>query len=279
MSQTPAMFRVSAFPGRSASSSRKLNRLAASSALLLALSLSGPTAPAQVPQEKPLGYINDLAGVLSAGARQQLEALATELNEKTGAQMAVVTVKSLEGESLEIFVNDLATRWGIGDRQDRGILLFLAIEDRRSRIEVGYGLEPILTDGRSGDILRAMTPHLQSGNYDNAIALGMVSTAEIIAENAGVTLNVLSGGRPQNRTVTDSRGGLRRLLPMFFLLPFLLFSRRRGRYGRYGGGWYGLPLYGAGMMGRGLGGFSGGGGGFGGFGGGGFGGGGASGSW
>ena len=270
------MFRKFAFPGRTASAGRHLNRFAASSALLLALSLSGPSATAQVPQERPQGYVNDLAGVLSAGARQQMEALAAELNAKTGAQMAVVTVGSLQGESLEIFVNDLATRWGIGDQQDRGILLFLAIEDRRSRIEVGYGLEPILTDARSGDILRAMTPHLQSGNYDNAVALGMVATAEIIAEDTGVTLDVLSGGRPQGRTVTDSRGGLRRLLPMFFLLPFLLFSRRRGRYG---GGWYGMPLYGAGMMGRGLGGFSGGGGGFGGFGGGGFGGGGASGSW
>ena len=244
--------------------------------LALVLLLFGLAARAQLPQEKPQGYINDFAGVLSAGARQQLEGLAAELQQKTGAQMAVVTVQSLEGESLEIFVNDLATRWGVGDQQDRGILLFLAIEDRRSRIEVGYGLEPVITDGSSGDILRAMTPHLQGGDYDNAIALGMVSIAQVIAEDSGVTLDVLSGVSPQGRTGVRSRGGLSRLLPMFLLLPFLLFSRRRGRYG---GGWYGMPLYGAGMMGRGLGGFSGGGGGFGGFGGGGFGGGGASGSW
>ena len=271
------MSRTSTFLGRTVLSSRTLIRSAAASALLLILIfLFSSAASAQVPQEKPQGYINDLAGVLSPGARQQLEALAAELEQKTGAQMAVVTVQSLEGESLELFVNDLATRWGIGDQQDRGILLFLAIEDRSNRIEVGYGLEPIITDGRSGDILRAMTPHLRSGDYDNAIAGGMISIAQIIAEDSGVTLNVLSGVRPQGRTAVSSRGGLRRLLPMFFLLPFLLFRRR----GRRGGGWYGMPLYGAGMMmGRGLGGFSGGGGGFGGFGGGGFGGGGASGSW
>ncbi len=270
------MFLTSTFlPGMALSIRVPIRSAAASALLVLVLFLPGLAAHGQVPQEKPQGYINDFAGVLSAGARQQLEGLAAELQQKTGAQMAVVTVPSLEGESLELFVNDLATRWGIGDQQDRGILLFLAIEDRRNRIEVGYGLEPIITDGRSGDILRAMTPHLQSGDYDNAIALGMVSIAQVIAEDSGVTLNVLSGVRPQDRTGVSSRGGLRRLLPMFFLLPFLLFRRR----GRRGGGWYGMPLYGAGMMGRGLGGFSGGGGGFGGFGGGGFGGGGASGSW
>ncbi|MCZ6750651.1 MAG: TPM domain-containing protein [Acidobacteria bacterium] len=274
------MSRTSTFLGRTVLSSRTLFRSAAASTLLLILLfLFSSAARAQVPQEKPQGYINDLAGVLSPEARQQLEALAAELQQKTGAQMAVVTVQSLEGESLEIFVNDLATRWGVGDKQDRGILLFLAIEDRRNHIEVGYGLEPIITDARSGDILRAMTPHLRTGDYDNAIAMGMISIAQIIAEDSGVTLNVLSGVRPQGRTAVSSRGGLRRLLPMFFLLPFLLFSRR-GRYGHRRGGWYGMPLYGAGMMmGRGLGGFSGGGGGFGGFGGGGFGGGGASGSW
>ncbi len=275
------MFRTFTFLSGIALANRVLIRPAAASALLvLVLFLPGLAARAQVPQEKPQGYINDFAGVLSAGARQQLEGLAAELQQKTGAQMTVVTAQSLEGESLELFVNDLATRWGVGDQQDRGILLFLAIEDRRNRIEVGYGLEPILTDARSGDILRAMTPHLRTGDYDNAIALGAVSIAQIIAEDFGVTLNVLSGTRPQGRTGVRSRGGLGRLLPMFFLLPFLLF-RRRGRHGRRSLGWYGMPL-GVGMMmgmGRGLGGFSGGGGGFGGFGGGGFGGGGASGSW
>ena len=93
---------------------------------------------AQFPTEKPKGYVSDFAGVLSPATRQQLEALCKELDEKAKAQLAIVTVRSLEGRPLEEFTIDLATRWGIGGKgSDRGVMLFLAIQDRRSRIEVG----------------------------------------------------------------------------------------------------------------------------------------------
>lgn len=157
--------------------------------VLLALLFTTVQGKAQFPTQKPTGYVNDLAGVLSPAARQQLEALCAELDQKAKAQLAIVTVRSLQGRPLEEFTVDLATKWGIGPKgSDRGVMLFLAIQDRRNRIEVGYGLEPIIPDGRAGSILRDMTPYLRNGDYDGAMRLGASTIAQIIAQDAGVTL-------------------------------------------------------------------------------------------
>ena len=252
--------------------SRLWNRILGFFVFLGLFGFLGQVAQAQFPTEKPQGYVNDLAGVLSPAARQQLEALCTELDQKTKAQLAIVTVRSLQGRPLEEFTIDLATQWGIGPKgSDRGVLLFLAIQDRRSRIEVGYGLEPIIPDGRAGGILRSMTPHLQNGDYDSAIALGAASIAQIIAQDAGVPLSAVAQQPPASAPPTRQRPGLGQIIYLLFLLvfsPFFLFSRRRRGYR-------------GGSVGPWIGGFGGGGGGggFGGFGGGSFGGGGASGSW
>src|ERR1700758_2485379 len=96
---------------------------------------------------KPQGYVNDFAGVLSAQAKDKLTALCAEVDQKAKAQIAVVTVSSLEGEPVEQYSIDLATAWGGGPKQSaRGILILVAPNDRKYRIEVGYGLEPILPD-------------------------------------------------------------------------------------------------------------------------------------
>ena len=169
--------------------------------LFFLLSLGGLPGLAQFPTQKPAGYVNDIARVLSPAARQQLEDLCKELDEKTKAQLAIVTVQSLEGRPLEEFTVDLATKWGIGPKgSDRGIMLFLAIQDRRSRIEVGYGLEPIIPDGRAGSILRAMTPYLRNGDYNGAMQLAASTIAQIIAQDAGVGLSV----RPPPAIATPS---------------------------------------------------------------------------
>src|SRR6266446_9319954 len=103
----------------------------------------------QVKNLKPQGYVNDFAGVLSAPAKEKLTALCAEVDRKTGAQIAAVTVSSLGGEPVEQFSIDLATQWGVGPKQQaRGVLILLAPNDRKYRIEVGYGLEPILPDGK-----------------------------------------------------------------------------------------------------------------------------------
>ena len=246
---------------------------------------------AQVPDQKPRAYINDYVGVLSAPVRARLEAVARELNQKAGSQIVVVIVNSLEGEPIENVSLDLATRWGIGskERGDTGALLLLAIQDRQNRIEVGYGLEPILPDGKVGAILRDMRPHLQAGDYDSAIMLGFGEMAGVVARENQVTLGSPMPQPSGRSTRRGRRSGLRGLIQLVFLLGFIfMLSRPRRRRA----GWYG-PGVGSGlvmggllgaMLGGGMrGGFGGGGGfssgGFGGFGGGGFGGGGASGSW
>jgi uncharacterized protein len=241
----------------------------------------------QVAAQARQGYVTDLAGVLSQPATQQLTALCTEVDQKTKAQIAVVVIKSLGDQPLEDYSIDLATKLGVGPKSDRGILILFAVDDHKYRFEVGYGLEPILPDGKVGDFGREAVPYLRQGNYDAAILLVTRRIADTIAADRGVTLS--GSAPPPPRRPSDNSPGI----PLFFILVVVFFIisaiRRASRGGmgpryRGGSGWWIGPMIG-GMMGggfRGGGGFGGGGGGgggFGGFGGGGFGGGGASGGW
>ena len=91
---------------------------------------------------KPTGYVNDFAGVVDGASKQALENYAANLERVTGAQMAIVLVPSLDGEPIEDVANRLYREWGIGQKgKNEGILLMLSINDRKSRAEVGYGLE------------------------------------------------------------------------------------------------------------------------------------------
>jgi uncharacterized protein len=261
--------------------------------LLVLLVLCVPAARAeQVKNLKPQGYVNDFAGVLSAQAKDKLTALCAEVQQKTKAQIAVVTVSSLEGEPVEQFSIDLATAWGIGPKQlDRGILILLAPNDHRDRIEVGYGLEPILPDGKVGGFEREAVPLLRQNDYSGAVLLFTERVAAVIAEDQKVTLDTLSGISPSEPETDNSpapSGNLVEFLifAVFLFFPLIGFVLRlffgfggSARSRRGGGMWMGGPWYGGGSMGGGGSWGGGGGGGFGGFGGGSFGGGGASGSW
>jgi uncharacterized protein len=259
---------------------------------LLFLAL-GAYAQDSLPKTKPEGYVNDFAGVLSPPARNLLTALCTEVDQKAKAQIAVVTVKSLDGKPVEDYSIALATKWGIGPKQSSsGVLILLAVQDHQDRIEVGYGLEPILPDGKVGGFLREAVPYLREGNYDAALLLITRRVADVIAQDRGVTLSATTSLPPPRASRSYQRdnaiGGFAAMLfiILFILMISSLIRRGGGRGGRGGGsGWWVGPMIG-GMMGGGggfggggFGGGGGGGGGFGGFGGGSFGGGGASGSW
>ena len=119
---------------------------------------------------KPEGYVSDFAQVIDPASRSQLEAYAASVEQATGAQMAFVTIPSLEGEPIEDVANTIFHSWGVGQKgKDTGIMLLLAIRDHRSRLEVGYGLEPILPDGFDGDILRQMRPALRQNDFGDAM--------------------------------------------------------------------------------------------------------------
>src|SRR5579884_1647147 len=260
-------------------------------AFLILFFLSASAVGENIQQIKAQGYVTDLAGVLSQGARQDLESLCTKLERKTGAQMAIVTVRSLEGESIETYAVDLYQHLGVGGKQDnRGVLLLVAPPERKYRIEVGYGLEPVINDARAGDAGRAMVPLLRAGNYGAGVELAAWQLAKYVADAHGVSLS----GRPPERAgrrESHDGGGISIFSILVILLVFSLLSRG-GRGG--GSGWWIWPLlwglssgsgrgrgWGGGFgggFGGGSGGWSGGGG-FGGFGGGSSGGGGASGGW
>ncbi len=141
--------------------------------LLFLLLLCVPAARAeQVKSLKPQGYVNDFAGVLSGAAKEKLTALCAEVEQKTKAQIAIVTVSSLEGEPIEQYSIDLATAWGIGPKQKAtGVLILYAPNDRRYRVEVGYGLEGILPDGKVGGFGRETVPLLRQNDYSGAVLL------------------------------------------------------------------------------------------------------------
>lgn len=222
----------------------------------------------------PIGHLNDFAHVVPAGQAQQIEALLTDLEAKTGAQVAVVTVSSLNGEDIDTARVELFKAWGIGhQKKDDGVLVLVAINDRKDGIEVGYGEEAILTDGMTGTIRRQeMEPFFKQGDFGQGLMNGAAAIAQIIARDAGVTLNGWDQPAPVNHT--GMSWPLVKVL--FYLIVIVLYLYFRfftagGRRSYGGGGFYG------GGFGGGFGG--GGGGGFGGFGGGGSGGGGSSGGW
>jgi uncharacterized protein len=261
-------------------------------AFLCAFSLSTPAQK----NPSPTGYVDDFAGVINSQTLQHLKDICGEVDHKAGAQIAVVTVKSLDGRPLEDFSLDLATKWGVGPKgKSRGILILLAPTEHQYRFEVGYGLEGILPDGKVGGFGREAIPLLKAGDYSGALLLMTSRVAQTIAADRGVTLTTISNlptPPPTPLRVTQNFSWL----PLIFWIivaVFLIramFGRRGGSGcwwfpwmfmgggGRGGyGGWGGMGGGGAGWGGGG--GFGGGGGGFGGFGGGSFGGGGASGSW
>lgn len=237
---------------------------------------------------RPQGYVSDFAGVIDPAARARLDAYCGMVERATGAQIALVAIPSLEGEPIEDVANTVFRAWGVGQKgKDEGILLLLAIGDRRDRLEVGYGLEPILPDGLDGSILREMRPALRQGDYADALAAAAQTIGETIARAKNVTLSGTLQRRVQESPAARIPWPL--VIGGVFVLLWLIGSGRPRGYS--GGGWRGgglLPgLILGNMMGRstwgsrGSGGFGGfdSGDGFGGFGGGDSGGGGASSDW
>lgn len=129
----------------------------------------------------PSGYVNDFAGVISADTKQNLETTITQFKEQTTNEIAVVTLKSLDGDTIENAAVAIFEQWGIGDKEkDNGVLLLVAVDDRQLRIEVGYGLEPVLTDSRAGNIIRTtITPAFKEGDYNLGITQGVNAIIEV----------------------------------------------------------------------------------------------------
>ena len=230
---------------------------------------------------KPQGYVSDFAGVIDAQSKAELENYCSRVEQQTGAEMALVTIQSLNGEPIEDVANTIYRAWGVGKKgKNEGILLLLATSERRDRLEVGYGLEPLLPDGFDGDVLRAMRPALRQSQYGEALRAAAATIGGRIAQAKGVTLD--TGLRRRiNAQPSESIPWPLVVIGIVILLmvlrggggggflPGLILGNMMGRGGRGGSG---------GGSGGGFGGYDSGGG-FGGFGGGDSGGGGASSDW
>jgi len=253
------------------------------------------------------GYVNDFAGVMNEAEEREVASYLRRVDESTKAQIAIVTIRSLEEMPVEDFSIELARRWGIGYKDknapaasragDQGILVLFSIGDRKMRIETGYGAEDAIPDGFAGDLLRAARPALREQRYGAAMAQIAHGIGERVAQVRGVTI---AERIPAHRRVKDDTIQIPWpviVLGIVFLLWFLSRAGRGGggmggfggpgyrrRYGRGGPGVIWIPPFGGGGYGGG-GSSSGGFGGydssdnFGGFGGGDFGGGGASSDW
>ena len=222
----------------------------------------------------------DAAEVVPDAAEQEITAELESFFERVGPRIAIAVVDTTEPDSIEDYTNDLFDRWDIGDeRRDDGVLLVLAIDDRRSRIEPGGGVEGDLTDTEADDILIAMQPYLRAGDYGDALLVATRGMREQLGDDALGDAPAPPGDVADEPAEEGSWWGL---LPVVFFLIFFVTAiarrRRRGGGGRGGAGdWIAPIILGGGWGGGG----SGGGGGFsaGGFGGGGSFGGGASGDW
>ena len=245
--------------------------------VILGLTLPLCLAAQQLPSRAGDHAVNDFARVIPAEFQRQIEAICIEVWEKTQTAIVVVTINTLDDFSVEEYATRLYETWGIGKKgEDKGVLILNAIQDRRVRIETGYGLEGILPDGKVGGIIDDyMIPHLKQDNYGQAYLNAVILIAQIIAEDFGVQLTGEIGAAQRN---DDSSQGSRAGKFFTFLVIIFLIIITRGRIlpwliigSMSGGGGRGRDDWG-GFGGRG-GGF---GGGFGGFGGGMSGGGGAS---
>jgi uncharacterized protein len=251
-------------------------------ALLLCCAAVGSAVEPQIPAAPPR-YVVDLAGIIDESVENKLDGYLQELEQKTTAQVVVLTVQSLDGEPIEDFSLSTAhDRWKLGQKgKDNGLLFVVAYKDRKYRFEVGYGLEGILPDSLVGSIGRAyLVPDFRKGEYSRGIFTATLAIINQIASNEGVEIT----GMPKLGIQTSARGrrksgGIAGTLfsllfliaaialfiknPRLFLLLLFASSMGGGRRSWGGGGGFGNGGFG----------------GFGGGGGGGFGGGGASGGW
>jgi len=246
--------------------------------LILVLLLSAASAfsadAATVP-ERPHNYVTDLAGIVDNTAENQLNRYLKELEQKTTAQVAVLTINSLEGADLEDLSLTVAhDKWKLGQKgKDNGVLLLIAFKDRKYRIEVGYGLEGVLPDGLVGSIGRQfLVPNFKKGQFSKGIFEAVLAMAQTIAKDAGTQITGMPRQQSPGYEVKKTRSPtfLKTIVSvLFFIIIVILFIKNPRLFL--------LLLFMSSMGGRGSS-WGSGGGGFGG-GGGGFGGGGASGGW
>ncbi len=232
---------------------RKINLLL-TFILFIWLLLSFPShGEAAIPKPSNEFFVNDFAQVIDTTDEQAIQLAAVQLQEATTAQVVVVTVDSLQGEPLEDYAYQLFKQWGIGTAQhNNGVLILVSVGDRQSRIEVGYGLEGVLPDGKTGRIQDVyMIPYFKENDYSSGIRNGFLAVVQEVYVEYGIDPGDLE--MPGRAVTTESNNAnmvlfiiiiiillidwifLRGRITRFFLMASM-YSRRGGGHFRGGGG-------------------------------------------
>ena len=174
-------------------------------------------------------YAQDYGNVLSRETEGRINRLSTDLQARTRAQIAVVTIPSLEGEAIEEYSLALFRQWGIGDRKlNNGVLILFAVAEKKSRIEVGYGLEGALPDAKTGRILdEFIRPGIEAGDYNAALMNGYLAVVQEVAKEYSQQLKTTQRTSPKKRSAAsdfDSLPGWVQILIGVGLILFLLFD-------------------------------------------------------
>jgi len=206
----------------------------------LGAAASAPSAQAAVTVRDPGTYVVDNAGIIDDGFERQLEGWLRELEQKTTAQVKVLTVPTTDGEDLFTFVQRHAELWKLGrSGRDNGVLIAVSMKEREDRIHVGYGLESVLPDSWCGSLRRqTFVPHFKQGRFSDGLYQGVVAIANKVADATNVTLTGIPdfrhrGTRAAPPTAFCGAG----LVPIIVLILVVTSMSRRSRYyGRWGGG-------------------------------------------
>jgi len=203
--------------------------------VLLCLVMIFPCMAAALEVPTLKGRVNDYAAMLPPEAESRIETLLKDLEEKDSTQVVVLTVPSLAGDSLEDFSMRVAERWKIGRKGlDNGAILVIARDDRKVRIEVGYGLEGRLTDITAGRIIRdRIVPEFRAGRFDQGVLNGVVALTEVVRGE------FQASGQP------PAASGAKDLMPFLLIFVFMVFTMGRTSrlLGAAGGGFL-MPFLG-----------------------------------
>ncbi|MFA4875701.1 MAG: TPM domain-containing protein, partial [bacterium] len=218
----------------------------------------------------PTGFVNDFAGVISPATRQHLEGMLSSFERASGNEIAVATIPSLDGGSVEDVAVGLYKAWGIGKKsKDNGVLFLIVPNEHKMRIEVGYGLEGSINDALAGRIMdEAVIPRFKSGDMDAGIAAGVLAIVKTISSKEGLAFDAdaAMGGSDSYETQASDNTRKRSVpgtifkIIVFLLLAylfirhpwlFLIFLSSMGRGGGGGGFSGGFGGFGGGLSGGG----------------------------
>lgn len=208
-------------------------------AVILIISIVSISSDSEIPPAPTTDiYVTDYAGMIDYSTKEKILAIGGELDAKYKAQIAVVTVDSLGFSTIEEYANELFRSWGIGDKNlNNGVLLLIAKDDRKFRIEVGYGLEGAITDGYAGEVLDGMKDYFREENYSEGILNAYkILTAKVYEEYGGEVPQNVAVAMPNtnsnvaNHTVTNNTAASETadeelgLLDMFLGFLVIVFS-------------------------------------------------------